>query len=258
MAVIYEQRGDVAMLTLNRPDVYNAVDAELSAELVEALRRAGGEARVAVITGAGRAFCSGADLAALAGDYQAGEADLAGVIEKRFNPIIEALARARMPTIAAVKGAAAGAGLGMALACDLRVMATDAYFTSAFIKVALIPDSGSTWLLAASVGVSRAMEIAFSGRRVEAEEARSLGLAHRVVEPEALTEEAVSWAAELANGPTHAYVATRELIHAATAVRFKEALELEREAQGRLGSHPAHLEGVRAFMEKRPPDFRMS
>lgn len=256
MAVDYRTEGDVAIITLARPEAFNAIDAALAAELAEAVQRAGGESRAAVISGQGRAFCSGADLRDLLEDYEVGAPDLSQLITDRFNPVARALAGAEVPTVAAVNGAAAGAGMGLALACDVRVMAEDAYFTSAFINVALIPDTGTSWYLAHTVGLSRALEIAYSGRKVTAQEALDMGMAHAVAPPEDLELEAISRAARLANGPTGAYVATRLLLHRAVTSNLDEALAEERRVQGELGARPAHLEGVKAFLEKRSPDFR--
>src|SRR5690606_5733531 len=144
MAVDYELRGDVAVITLNRPERFNAVTQEVCAGLVEALRRAGSDARAA-------------DLSDLMGDYDRGGPDLHRVIGERFNPMVEALLGAPVPTLAAVNGAAAGAGMGLALACDLRVMADSAFFLSAFIGLALIPDTGTTWLLPHHIGLARSL-----------------------------------------------------------------------------------------------------
>ncbi|MGH9168736.1 MAG: enoyl-CoA hydratase/isomerase family protein, partial [Acidimicrobiia bacterium] len=221
-----------------------------------ALQRAGEASRAAVITGQGKAFCSGADLRDLLEDYEVGAPDLAWLVEERFNPVARAVAGAQVPTVAALNGAAAGAGMGLALACDLRVMAEDAYFTSAFINVALIPDTGSSWYLAHTVGLSRALEIAYSGRKVAAQEALGLGMAHAVTPPEDLELEAISQAGRLANGPTGAYVATRLLLRGAATSNLDQALAEELRVQGELGARPSHVEGVKAFLEKRSPDFR--
>lgn len=256
MTVRYELNDDVAVITLDRPDVFNAIDQPLAEGLIRALDRVGGEGRAAVITGAGKAFCSGADLASLQREYEREGPDLERLIRTRFNPVIEAVLDAPVPVIAAVNGAAAGAGMGLALACDLRVMAEEAFFMSAFINVALIPDSGSAWFLPQMVGVSRAIEIAFTGRRVSADEALSMGLAHRVVASDGLVAAAVEWARHLADGPTEAYLATRKLIRSAAGSSLAQTLEAEAKLQGELGSRPAHIEGMRAFLEKRKPDFR--
>ena len=256
MAVEYQLRGEVALVTLDRPDVYNSVDQTMAEELRAALARSGEEARAVVVTGAGRAFCAGADLADLAADYEAGSPNLAGVIRERFNPVIRALVEVPVPTVAAVNGVAAGAGIGLVMACDLRLGSEHASFISAFINVALIPDSGSTWFLTHSIGVSRAMEMAMTGRRVEAEEAVAFGLLHRIEDD--VVESALELAGGFAEGPTGAYLATRRVLHAASSATLDQALSEEERVQGELGSLPAHMEGVSAFLAKRPPDFRAS
>lgn len=146
--------------------------------------------------------------------------------------------------------------MGLALACDLRVMGEQSFLMSAFVNVALIPDTGSAWMLPNMVGVSRAMEIAMTGRRVPAEEAFALGLAARVVPADDVVDTAVGMAASLAAGPTAALVETRTLIHSAAAATLGRTLADEAETQGRLGSQPNHIEGMKAFLEKRTPDFR--
>lgn len=256
MSVEYTVNDDVAVITLNRPQVFNSIDQSLADGLGESLRRASAEARAAVLTGSGKAFCAGADLGDLLGEYDTAGPDLRATITERFNPAVEAVLAAEVPVIAAVNGAAAGAGMGLALACDIRVMAESAFFMSAFINVALIPDTGSAWFLPQMVGVSRAMEIAMSGRRVPAEEALALGLAVEVVPADEIVSAAIRRASGMAAGPRQAYVETRRIIHAAAAQSLEAVLARESEVQGMLGAQPAHREGMRAFMEKRPPDFR--
>lgn len=258
MSVSYDLRGDVALLTLDRPDRFNAVTQDLCDGLIAGLDRAGSEARAVVVTGAGKAFCSGADLSDLVGEYEMGGPDLHAVIGHRFNPMVEALLDVPVPTVAAVNGAAAGAGMGLALACDLRVMADSAFLLSAFIGLALVPDTGTTWLLPHHLGLSRAVELTFSNRRMPATEARELGLAADVVPLDEVVGRAVEVADGLADGPTGAYVATRRLLATATHSDSASALAEERRVQGELGKSPAHLEGMRAFLEKRPADFRSS
>ena len=256
MSVEYRLEEHIAVAILNRPDRLNAVDQSLSEGLVAAVRRAGSEAGALVVTGAGKAFCSGADLSDLMADYEKGDPDLARLIEVRFHPMAAALVECPVPTIAAVNGAAAGAGLGLALSCDLRLMSETAFFSSAFTGIGLVPDSGSTWWLPHHIGLGRAMEIVMSNRRVEAEEAMRLGLTSRVVPGDQLFDESLRWAGELAAGATEALVATRHLLHNAAGSHLAAAWDAERETQGRLGRTPEHLEGVRAFTEKRSPDFR--
>ncbi|HSL25141.1 MAG TPA: enoyl-CoA hydratase-related protein [Acidimicrobiia bacterium] len=255
MSVSYRLEGEVAVITLARPERFNSVSADLSRGLIDALARAGAESRAAVLTGAGKAFCAGADLADLMGEYETGGPDLARVIDSRFNPIVRALLEARVPTIAAVNGAAAGAGVGLALACDLRVFSSVAYLLSAFIGLALIPDTGSTWLLVRHLGLSRALELTTTNRRMGAEEAASLGLGP-VVAPADLLSRALAIATDLSSGPTGAYPVNRRILYEAAGHDLEAALENERVTQGRLGTQPLHLEGMRAFLEKRTADFR--
>lgn len=255
MSVSYRLEGEVAIVTLARPEKFNSVSADLSRGLIEATARASAETRAMILTGEGKAFCSGADLADLMGDYEAGGPDLASVINDRFNPMVEALIDAKVPTIAAINGVAAGAGLGLALACDLRVMSSQAFFLSAFIGLALIPDTGSTWLLVHHLGLGRAMEFTTTNRRMAPDEAAALGLA-RVVEAEELMANALMVATDLAGGPTSAYVANRKILYGAAASNLSSALEVERITQGELGNSALHLEGMRAFLEKREPDFK--
>ena len=257
MSVTYSLSNDVAVITLDRPDVFNSIDQSVTDGMIEAIDRAGSEARAAVITGAGKAFCAGADLGDLRREYaEAGGPDLLSVITRRFNPLVTAVLDSPIPTVAAVNGAAAGAGMGLALACDVRVMSTRAFFMSAFINVGLIPDSGSSWFLPAMVGLSRAMEIAMTGRRVEATESETLGLTSLVVAPEELLDSATELAMRFADGPTVAYRSTRRLLHAAAASGLETILAEEARIQGELGALPTHAEGMAAFAEKRRPDFR--
>lgn len=253
---IYELRGDVAVITIDKAASFNAIDLDTSLAIRADIDRAGAEARALVLTGAGRAFSSGVDLAGLKDEYAAGAPDLAATIRDVFNPLIEALHAAKVPTIAAVNGAAAGAGLGVALACDLRVVAASAFFMSAFINVAVIPDSGTPWSLPRAVGLGRAMEMAYSGRRVPADEAIAIGLAQRVAADDEVVDAAVAWAAELADGPTAAYVATRHLLLHGSSRPVTEVLAEEMAVQGEMGRRPEHLEAVDAFLDKRRPDFR--
>ncbi|MCZ6738121.1 MAG: enoyl-CoA hydratase-related protein [Actinobacteria bacterium] len=256
MNIDYRLDGDVAVITLNRPDRFNALDAGLAAGTVDALDKAGGEARAVVLTGKGKAFCSGADLSQLMGDYETGGPDLAGLLNDVFHPMVNALANSKVPTVAAVNGVAAGAGLGIALGCDMRIMAESAFLTSSFTAIGLVPDSGTTWWLPRHVGVSKAIELTMTNKRVNAEEARSLGLCVEVVPDGEVVVRAVELAATLAAMVPDSLVTTRRLIRDAAALSFGEALEAEQVEQGRLGKTSEHREGVAAFLEKRKPDFR--
>ena len=251
----YELAGEVAVITLRRPSRYNALTLTMTKELTEAIERAGREARATVITGEGRAFCAGADLIALTGEMEK-EGDLETILHRHFHPMIEALHHSATPTLAAVNGPAAGAGMGIALGCDVRVMDPRSYFMSAFIHLGLTPDSGTAWYLPQMVGLSRAIEITMSGRKVSARESSEIGLCHRIsAEGQALAE-AMEWAGMLCDGPTAAYPANRTLLYEVSASGFARGLDAEAESQGRLGRSALFLEGVAAFREKRKPDFR--
>ncbi len=257
MSVDYVLEDDLAIVTLNRPDRYNAIDASLGEGLIRAATRAGEEARALVLTGAGKAFCSGADLNDLMADYVSGDGpDLSRLLEEVFHPALQALLDCEVPVVGAINGVAAGAGLGFALACDIRVMADEAFLTSAFTAIGLVPDSGTTWWLSHHLGVSRALEIAFTNRRIGANEARELGLCVDVVPGDQLLDRARSLAGQLADLVPDSLVATRRLIREASSVSLEEALKAEQKEQGRLGKTPEHREGVMAFIEKRKPDFR--
>jgi 2-(1,2-epoxy-1,2-dihydrophenyl)acetyl-CoA isomerase len=256
MSVEYQLDGDVAIITLNRPDRFNAIEAGLAAGVVEAVDTAGREARAAVLTGAGKAFCSGADLSQLIDGYDNGGPDLAGLLNDVFHPMVLALVNSKVPTVAAINGVAAGAGLGVALGCDIRIMAESAFLTSAFTAIGLVPDSGTTWWLPHFVGVSKAVELAMTNKRVSASQAHSLGLCAEVVPDTEVVARAVDLAGTLADMVPDSLVTTRRLIREAARLSFEEALEAERVEQGRMGKTPEHREGVAAFLEKRRPDFR--
>jgi 2-(1,2-epoxy-1,2-dihydrophenyl)acetyl-CoA isomerase len=257
MSVDYALEGDVAIVTLNRPDRYNAIEATLGKGLIRAMSRAGEEARAVVLTGAGKAFCSGADLNELLADYESHAGpDLTRLLEDVFHPALLALLDCKVPVIGAINGVAAGAGLGLALACDLRVMADNAFLTSAFTAIGLVPDSGTTWWLSHHLGVSRALDLAFTNRRVGAEEARELGLCLDVVPGDQLLDRALSLALQMADLVPDSLVTTRRLIRDASGISLEDALRAEQTEQGRLGRTPEHREGVMAFLEKRKPNFR--
>jgi 2-(1,2-epoxy-1,2-dihydrophenyl)acetyl-CoA isomerase len=248
--------GDVAVITLDRPDRYNALDHALAGALIDALERAGAESRAAVLTGAGKAFCSGADLAILKDDYESGSPDLAALLDDVFHPAVHALIECKVPIVGAINGVAAGAGLGIALACDIRVFADSAFLTSAFTAIGLAPDSGTTWWLPHHVGVSKALELTLTNRRVDADEAVSLGLAWGVVADDEVVTAATELAASLADLVPDSLVTTRRLVRDSGALSFAQALAAEKAEQGRLGMTPEHHEGVMAFLEKRPADFK--
>lgn len=257
MSTTYELSDDVAVVTLDRPERYNAIDVALSRSLVSDLERAGAEARAVVLTGAGKAFCSGADLSGFADEYEGGGPDLARHLDDEFHPVVHAISDCAVPVVAAVNGVAAGAGLGIALGCDIRVMAESAYLTSAFTAIGLAPDSGTTWLLPRLAGTSLALEMALTNRRMPAAEAHQRGLCVEVARDDEVVTKSLEYANRLADLSTDALVTTRRLIRGAVNLDFEDALDAERLEQGRLGKTPEHREGLNAFLEKRKPDFRM-
>jgi 2-(1,2-epoxy-1,2-dihydrophenyl)acetyl-CoA isomerase len=257
MSVQFELVDDVALVTMDRPDRFNSIEASLGEGLVQAMARAGEDARAAILTGAGRAFCAGADLNDLRPHYESGEGpDLAQLLDDVFHPALEAILECRVPVIGAINGVAAGAGLGLGMACDLRVLSEDAFLTSAFTAIGLVPDSGTTWWLTHHLGVSRAMELALTNRRVGPEEALALGLCLDVVPSDQLISRATELARQMADLVADSLVSTRRLIRRASSASLEEALASERAEQGRLGRTPEHREGVMAFLEKRKPNFR--
>lgn len=259
MSLDYEVSEGVAVITLDRPDVLNAFDDELGKAALEAVERAAADddVRCIVITGSGRAFSAGEDLGALADGYKRGEApDLGDTLVNRYNPLIRAIASAPKPVVAAINGVAAGAGASVALACDHRIASERAKLVLAFIKVGLVPDSGALWFLARAVGTSRAWALASTGDPLDAQDAAELGLIHEVVPADGFEKSWREAAAALAAGPTHAYALTKRLLYAATENSLSDQLELEVEAQTSAGRSGDHLEGVQAFFDKRPPDFK--
>ncbi len=258
MSLNQERDGAVAILTLNRPDVLNAFNDELGHALVDAVRAVAADdaVRCVVITGAGRAFSSGEDLAALAGDYERGNApELGQTLINRYNPLIRALRDTPKPVVAAINGVAAGAGASLALACDFRIASDRAKLVLAFIKVGLIPDSGALWHLSRMIGTAAAFRLAATGDPIGAEDALSMGLLDRVVPAEEFDDAWRSFASELAAGPTEAYALTKRLVAFAAEHPLEEQLQEEVHAQTRAGKTEDHLEGVKAFLAKRPPRF---
>lgn len=245
--------GGVVTLTLNRPEALNALNAELRAALLSAMRMASRDqtTRCVVITGAGRGFCAGADLRG--GDA---ERDFRAVLTAEYNPLIEAIRGLPKPVVAAVNGVAAGAGFSLALAADLVVAAAEARFVPAFGRIGLVPDSGLTRTLVRAVGRHRAFEILVGEREVGAEDARALGIVHEVVPSDRLAETAAALAGRLAAGPTIGLGLTKRLLNAAEDAVLADSLATEAALQALAGRTDDHTEGVAAFAEKREPTFR--
>lgn len=245
--------GTVLTITLNRPDVLNAFNAAMHKALAAALKDARAEAvRAVVITGAGRGFCVGQDLT----EFREAPGDIGDRLRSQYHPNIRAVRALEKPVIAAVNGAAAGAGLSLACACDLRVAADSATFVPAFINVGLIPDSGGSLFVHRLLGYSRAFEWMSSGRRLSAAEAHAWGLVSEVVEAGQLPQRAGEIATELAGMPTHAIGMTKRLFDHAETATLEEQLELEAQLQTAATRSEDFREGVAAFLEKREPRFQ--
>ncbi|MDR7418337.1 MAG: enoyl-CoA hydratase-related protein [Armatimonadota bacterium] len=244
----------VLALTLNRPDVLNAVNEQLSAELHDALRYAerAAEVRCLVLTGAGRGFCAGQDLRDRAG---VGDISYGDSLRRRYNPIVLRLRTIEKPVIAAVNGVAAGAGCNLALAADIRIASERAAFIEVFSRVGLIPDSGGTFLLPRLVGLGRALEMVYTADPVDAQEALRIGLVNRVVPHDELMTATMDLARRLASGPTRGFGLAKRGINRALAASLEDALEYEAHLQEIAGHTADHREGVAAFLEKRPPRF---
>lgn len=253
-----ERDGPVTLLRMNNPGKLNALSPLLTSELIEALEEAGSDrtVRAVVLTGEGRGFCAGADLGTLEGPYRRGERpSLSAFLREGYNRLIPAVAGSPQPVVAAVNGVAAGAGVSLALACDLRVASEEASFTAAFSRIGLVPDSGACYFLPRVLGRARALEFALLSERVDAHAALAMGLVNRVVPAERLLEEATALARRLAELPTVALALTRRLFDEAATLPLQETLEREARAQDQAAATRDHLEGVLAFLEKRPPSF---
>jgi 2-(1,2-epoxy-1,2-dihydrophenyl)acetyl-CoA isomerase len=253
--IIAERRGDVLQLTLNRPDRLNAASLDMADELNAALDRLDG-ARAVLITGAGRAFCSGADLAARGERSVGGGQASHAALTRHYNPLMMKLAELDVPTVAAVNGPAAGIGCSIALACDFVVAGASAYFLQAFVNIGLVPDAGATWLLPRLAGRARALEMMLLGERISAEKAAEWGMISRVVDDEFLAEESLVLAANLARGPTKTLGLIRRLARDAEQLSLSDALAAERVAQREAGRTEDFKGAVFAFLQKRQPTFQ--
>jgi len=248
----YELADGVATITLDRPDSLNALNAQMRRELADAFKAAASDAvvRAVVLTGAGRGFCSGADLRG--GD---GERQFRRVLTSEYNPLIAAIRALPKPVVSAVNGVAAGAGLSLALAADLVVAAEDARLVPAFGRIGLVPDSGLTRTLVRALGRHRASSFLIAGDPLSPQDARSAGLIHAVVAANRLADDARALAVRLAAGPTTAIGLTKRLINAAEDATLAATLDAEAGLQEVAGRTEDHAEGVAAFAEKREPRF---
>jgi len=257
-AVTLEVESGAATITLNRPDSLNSWNEELGRDLAAALERAGRspEVRAVMITGAGRAFSSGADLAEQRGGAEGEVPDLSLRLRELYNPIILSVRELEKPVIAAVNGPAAGIGCSLALACDMIVAAESSFFLLAFVNVGLVPDGGTTLTVPARVGAARATEMAMLGERGRRGDALEWGLINRVVPDADLVHAAAALLAHLAGGPTRAYANIKRLLNRGPYAGLAEQLDAEAGAQREQGRTADFVEGVVAFAQKRPPQFR--
>jgi 2-(1,2-epoxy-1,2-dihydrophenyl)acetyl-CoA isomerase len=251
--VLTMRSGSVLTITLNRPEVFNAFNRALHAALREALAEAADpDVRAVVVTGAGRGFCSGQDLK----EFSELPGGIRDALEGTYHPNIRAIRALEKPVIAAINGPVAGAGLSLACACDVRIASDAATFVPGFIGIGLIPDAGGSWFIHRLLGFSRAFEWMVSNRRLGADEALAFGLVSEVVAADdfpARVEELASWYAEL---PTRGVAMTKQLFEHAYTASLEEQLELEAELQQAATSTEDFGEGVQAFLDKRPPEFK--
>jgi|TARA_R100000049_G_C1953838_1_gene104539 2-(1,2-epoxy-1,2-dihydrophenyl)acetyl-CoA isomerase len=254
--IIVEKDGPLTTITLNRPDRLNAMAPQMADELSEALYDLG-DSRAVLITGAGKGFCSGADLAAR-GERSAlnSKGGSHRALQNHYNPAINMVLRAPVPVICAVNGPAAGVGCSLALAGDFVLAGKSAYFLQAFVNIGLVPDGGSTWLLARAIGRARATRMMMLGEKIGADQAEDWGLIYKACEDDALMEEARALAVNLANGPTLAYATMKRNIATALDGSITEVLLAEAEGQRLAGASKDAMEGGMAFLEKRKPAFK--
>jgi 2-(1,2-epoxy-1,2-dihydrophenyl)acetyl-CoA isomerase len=253
--ILFEAVGPIARITLNRPDRLNSFTAQMHAELRDALASLG-DARVVVLTGAGRGFCAGQDLNDRAVSSGEHPVDLGVTVETCWNPLIRTLTSLPQPAIARVNGVAAGAGANIALACDIVVAAKSAKFIQSFSAIGLSPDSGGTWVLPRLAGQARALGLALTGEPLPADKAAEWGLIWKAVEDEALDTEVDAIANKLASLPPLGLAAIKDMIRSSWQYSLDEELERQAGAMRRLGFTEDYREGVAAFLEKRQPSFK--
>ena len=258
-SILYDKSENIAMITLNRPEVLNAINETMGRELLEALKVAGqdDDVRCLIITGNGRAFSAGEDVQDLRGEYERGQNPRLGErLLYKYNPIIRRMRQMPKPIIAAVNGVAAGAGAGIAYACDIRIAADTAKFLQAFVRVGLAPDSGTSFFLPRLVGFAKALELSLTGEELTSKDAERLGLVAKVVQADRLMPTAHELAAKMAQGPTKAIGLTKRALNKSINSDLETVLQYESYLQEIAGATSDHAEAVRAFLEKRKPFFR--
>ncbi|WP_171125167.1 MULTISPECIES: enoyl-CoA hydratase-related protein [unclassified Ruegeria] len=250
--LLLEVADDLAVVTLNRPDKMNAMTAQMRAEVTHAMKHAARNARAVVLTGAGGAFCSGQDL----GDSSStGKIDLERTLRDEYEPMLETIYNSPVPTIAAVNGAAAGAGANLALCADVVIASESAYFLQAFARIGLLPDAGGTWFTPRQMGFAKAMGAALFAEKISARQADDWGLIWEAVPDDEFEAHWRKRASYLAKGPTAGFGAIKQAIRGTYDKTLSQQLEIEAHLQGECGRTRDFAEGVVAFMEKRPPKF---
>lgn len=258
--LLVETAGQVCTVTLNRPESLNSINDQMTTDLAKLIRQLqrDAEVRAVVLTGAGWAFCSGQDLGELKGQYTDPNfvPHLGAELRRRYNPVITGLRELEKPVLCAVNGVAVGAGLSLALACDLRIASDKASFMEVFVNIGLVPDAGNTFFLPRLVGLGKAMELCFTSDKVSAADALALGLVNRVVPAEELLKTTQELAGRLAKLPTKAIGLTKRLLYQSLGSNLDAMLEAEAFAQETAALTADHREGVLAFFEKRTPTFQ--
>ncbi|MBX3678179.1 MAG: 2-(1,2-epoxy-1,2-dihydrophenyl)acetyl-CoA isomerase PaaG [Rhodocyclaceae bacterium] len=256
-AILYQFSDGVARITLNRPDKLNSLNEAMHGELRQAIGRVQTDgARSLILTGAGRAFCTGQDLSERVTPPGAPPPDLGLSVETHYKPLVLALRALPLPVIAAVNGAAAGAGANLALACDIVLAAQSAFFIQAFSRLGLAPDCGGSYFLPRLAGTARALGLALTAEKLPAEQAAAWGMIWQCLDDDKLMPEAEALAVRFAQGPPLAYAAIKRALYASPHNTLEQQLDMERDTQGQLGRSEDYREGVAAFMEKRPAVFK--
>lgn len=253
--ILTELNDGVFTITLNRPEVYNAFNEQMTTDLLNAFKEAAKNdaIRCVVITGEGKAFCSGQDLKDAPSGK--GKRSLRDSLERRYNPLIRAMRNLPKPIIASINGVAAGAGCSLALACDYRICTKSAKLIEVFVRIGLVPDSGSSWFLVKYLGIAKAFELAALGEDIHSEEAEELGLVNKVVAAEDLLKETTHVAKKFASGPTMAYGYIKKMMDKAAAMSLDEALDYEVYMQEAAGRTEDYMNAVAAFREKKKAEF---
>jgi len=252
--ILFEEVNGVVRIVMNRPDKFNAFTEVMNREITDAFKKANSSSNIRsiVLTGAGKAFNAGQDL----GDVQGNQVNFGGFLRMRYNPMIQQIQQTEKPVIAAVNGVAAGAGMSMALACDIRLASEKASFANVFVNIGLVPDSGGCYFLPRIVGIGKALELAMTGEKISAEEAFRIGLVNRVYSADQFESEVMAFAEKLAKLPTKGIGLIKRTMYKGLHMGLGETLEYEAYAQEIAGHTQDHAEGVRAFFEKRPPVFK--